>query len=609
MSWSHPPNNNQGRGAYDARDGGGHRAASWLADPRQRSLPTPRFYDDDKPQFSAWLHRFQLYRKALLRKLPSMDSLFQSGSSRVSLTAQTPTSASTAAPSPDTVRFVLLCGLWYMSSALSSNTGKSIMNEFRYPVTLTFVQFGFVAGWCLFFLSPMVRFSSLRRPTKEILKSTFPMGCFQVGGHIFSSMAISRIPVSTVHTIKALSPLFTVAAYALFFGVKYSPKTYFSLLPLTVGVMLACSFATSASSFMGLICAFGSAIIFVSQNIFFKKIVPSNGQSTHKLDKLNLLLYSSGMAFLLMIPIWVYTDLPVFLASSSRVQHPAHGSESSTPSASILYNFFLNGTVHFGQNVLAFVLLAKTSPVTYSIASLVKRVAVICCAIVWFNQRVHGIQAFGIAMTFVGLWFYQSAKGDVDKGEKKVGRVVGAREGMLPRTMEDLSDIEQAKIEVQVQQSSGVPVASAYSRPRTNSTHMHHHHSHAAVPAPPMPMAPRQPQTHHTPSHSQTLYSQTHPHAHPNLYVHIAPPPQHAQPTLETVKEKVNQSPVDSYPSPPPSIDSPPESPSKQQLQWDVPLVTSSPAQVSASQQKGRARRGTITGGFRAHAQGVAVAS
>jgi hypothetical protein len=28
------------------------------------------------------------------------------------------------------------------------------------------------------------------------------MGLFQVGGHIFSSIAISRIPVSTVHTIK-----------------------------------------------------------------------------------------------------------------------------------------------------------------------------------------------------------------------------------------------------------------------------------------------------------------------------------------------------------------------------------------------------------------------
>lgn len=105
-------------------------------------------------------------------------------------------------PSVSTVRFVLLCGLWYASSALSSNTGKAILTQFRYPVTLTFVQFGFVAAYCLLFMSPIIRFSRIRRPTRAILRDTLPMGCFQVGGHIFSSMAISRIPVSTTHTIK-----------------------------------------------------------------------------------------------------------------------------------------------------------------------------------------------------------------------------------------------------------------------------------------------------------------------------------------------------------------------------------------------------------------------
>ena len=42
----------------------------------------------------------------------------------------------------------------------------------------------------------------LKTPTRAILMNTWPMAVFQVGGHIFSSMAISRVPVSTVHTIK-----------------------------------------------------------------------------------------------------------------------------------------------------------------------------------------------------------------------------------------------------------------------------------------------------------------------------------------------------------------------------------------------------------------------
>jgi len=105
-------------------------------------------------------------------------------------------------PMMTTLAFVCQCSIWYASSALSSNTGKSIMDSFRYPVTLTFVQFFFVASYCALFMSPLVRFSRFRPPTRPIFNATLPMGAFQVGGHIFSSMAISRIPVSTVHTIK-----------------------------------------------------------------------------------------------------------------------------------------------------------------------------------------------------------------------------------------------------------------------------------------------------------------------------------------------------------------------------------------------------------------------
>ncbi|KAI9450763.1 TPT-domain-containing protein [Russula earlei] len=394
------------------------------------------------PQHHSFPYRFKRAFRNILRSsdfLPSFTSISRRASG---LAIRRPSHGTVSTPllsplpSLSTIRFVLLCGLWYASSALSSNTGKAILNQFRYPVTLTFVQFGFVAAYCFLFTSPVVRFSRMRRPTRAILKDTLPMGCFQVGGHIFSSIAISRIPVSTTHTIKALSPLFTVAAYALFFGVRYSAKTYISLLPLTLGVMLACSFDVSASNAIGLLCAFGSAIVFVSSNIFFKKIMPTGSSaSSHKLDKLNLLLYSSSMAFLLMIPIWVFTDLPLLLASQaaepSHINHPAHGHGATH---SVAYYIFMNGIVHFAQNIIAFIILASVSPVTYSIASLFKRVAVICIALVWFNQHVHPLQAIGIGLTFIGLWMYNDAKGDIARGETRWRSVQAARDFALPLT-------------------------------------------------------------------------------------------------------------------------------------------------------------------------------
>ncbi|KAJ7504177.1 triose-phosphate transporter family-domain-containing protein [Mycena galericulata] len=431
-----------------------------------------------------------------------------------------PIATSTTLPVPaSSLKFVLQCSLWYASSALASNTGKAILNQFSYPVTLTFVQFGFVAGYCLLFMSPVVRFSRLRQPTQAIVRNTLPMGMFQVGGHIFSSLAISRIPVSTVHTIKALSPLFTVAAYALLFGVSYSSKTYMSLLPLTIGVMLACSFDMSASNVIGLLCAFGSALVFVTSNIFFKKIMPSNpnglSQTTaHKLDKLNLLLYSSGMAFLLMIPIWLYYDLPLLLSSTGPAP-PVVGKE---PAHGVTYYFFMNGTVHFAQNIIAFVILSSTSPVTYSIASLIKRVVVICIAIVWFSQAIHPVQGFGIVMTFTGLYMYNNAKSDVERGEKQMRRVEAARDFALPTTKEDARMMTGgAESPLPSAETTGTASASvAYGRPRAPSVAT----QYAPPPAHPHP----------------------HPHA-PPLTIRVSAPP---------------VSPTDSYPSPPPSLDSPP---------------------------------------------------
>ncbi|WVW79061.1 hypothetical protein I302_101024 [Kwoniella bestiolae CBS 10118] len=340
-----------------------------------------------------------------------------------------------------TIRFVSLCFLWYTCSAISNNTGKVILNNFKYPVTLTIVQFFFVAGCCIICSRPELGWTPrLRSPTRAILKGILPMAAFQVGGHIFGSLAISRVPVSTVHTIKALSPLFTVMAYALLFGVSYSPATYLSLLPLTLGVMLASSADISFNNFFGLLCALGSTVIFVTQNIFFKKIMPTPGASEaggapHKLDKINLLYFSSGMAFLLMIPVWIYSDawrlLDLWL-------HPI----AKTGGPSVTFYFFINGTVHFAQNLIAFSLLSSTSPVTYSIASLVKRIAVICLAIIWFKQSVFFVQAMGIALTAVGLWMYNNAKRDVEKGEKKMRQVEAVREGMLPTTKADQRILE-----------------------------------------------------------------------------------------------------------------------------------------------------------------------
>lgn len=97
--------------------------------------------------------------------------------------------------------FMACCFMWYLCSSLSSNTGKHIMNSFKYPVTLTFVQFLLVACWCLI-MENIFKSTNIKKPTRQIIQTIVPLSMFMIVGHVFSSLSISKIPVSLVHTIK-----------------------------------------------------------------------------------------------------------------------------------------------------------------------------------------------------------------------------------------------------------------------------------------------------------------------------------------------------------------------------------------------------------------------
>lgn len=322
-----------------------------------------------------------------------------------------------------------------MTSALTNTSSKSILNSFPQPVTLTVAQFASVSIWCLLLtwlasvFPPLKRAipalkNGLRAPSWEVWKTALPLSVFQLLGHLLSAYATSKIPVSLVHTIKGLSPLFTVFAYRAFLGIRYARATYLSLIPLTVGVMLACS-TDFSTNFLGIAASFVAAIVFVTQNIFSKKLFTASdragqdGYRTKKLDKLNLLCYCSLGAFMFTAPFWFYTEgwslLEEYWSEGTVVLNMKKGALDHGP---LLVEFLFNGIFHFAQNIMAFILLSMLSPVSYSVASLIKRVWVIAVAVIWFRSSTTRNQIFGIALTCFGLYLYDRTSSE-DAAEKK----------------------------------------------------------------------------------------------------------------------------------------------------------------------------------------------
>lgn len=344
-----------------------------------------------------------------------------------------------------------LCLVWYLTSALTNTSSKSILNALPMPITLTIIQFAFVSFWCLLLvylstLIPWLRQSvpvlkhGIRYPSRDVISTALPLAVFQLAGHILSSMATSQIPVSLVHTIKGLSPLFTVLAYRVLFRIRYARATYLSLIPLTLGVMLACSTGIS-TNFFGILCALLAALVFVSQNIFSKKLfneaerveAEAANPARRKLDKLNLLCYCSGLAFFLTLPIWFVSEgYPLIADFIHDGAISLSGKQGSLDHGALMMEFVFNGVSHFAQNILAFVLLSMVSPVSYSVASLVKRVFVIVAAILWFGSSTTPIQAVGIALAFVGLYLYDRNSHDDVADQRANADHFRARESILP---------------------------------------------------------------------------------------------------------------------------------------------------------------------------------
>ncbi len=114
--------------------------------------------------------------------------------------------------------------LWYSISSLANIIGKLLLTIFPHPFTVTVVQL--FHGWA--YSIPLLRLIQIPSPTylhsKRIYYITIivPLAIGKLLSQLTSQISLRLVPISYTHTIKALTPLFTVILSRIILAEKHS---------------------------------------------------------------------------------------------------------------------------------------------------------------------------------------------------------------------------------------------------------------------------------------------------------------------------------------------------------------------------------------------------
>ncbi|KAJ1916587.1 hypothetical protein H4219_003706 [Mycoemilia scoparia] len=124
------------------------------------------------------------------------------------------------------------------------------------------------------------------------------------------------------------------------------------------------------------------------------------------------------MSTVVMMPIWLFSSESGYMYRVMASDQPQEykslddsvTSNSGSSPKHLIFLIVVGCVTNFFQSLLSINLLSVTNAVSYSIASLLKRVFVIGASIVWFQQPVTFLQTSGILIAFVGLYLYEQSK-------------------------------------------------------------------------------------------------------------------------------------------------------------------------------------------------------
>ncbi|KAI9912333.1 hypothetical protein PsorP6_006330 [Peronosclerospora sorghi] len=302
------------------------------------------------------------------------------------------TTAKTSYIAPSIVVFWLT--LWFIQNISVTFWNKKALSLLRIPVTLTFVHM--CCNTLGAFLFIHVYKGIERKPLKQDQKQLMVyFSLVFVSNIITGNWSLGLVSISFNQVMRSLVPSIVVVLSMLFLGKTYSLKRKLSLIPVALGVYLACT-GDNSCTVLGFFITIASVVLAGLKAVLSSKFLCGD----LKLHPLDLILHQAPLsACWCLISMFLTGEVTTLINNRNLL-----------PSAG--FWFILTGFISFMLNITSFMANKVTSPVTLCVCGNMKQVFVIIMSIV-INRDVITVQkAIGIIFVTVGgaVYAYVSTK-------------------------------------------------------------------------------------------------------------------------------------------------------------------------------------------------------
>ncbi|KAG5481277.1 hypothetical protein CUR178_06528 [Leishmania enriettii] len=289
--------------------------------------------------------------------------------------------------STEQARIMFYLGLNAFSSIAIVYTNKVIFKQhfFSYGILLTAIHF-FITTLGLFICRLMGVFEPKRIPIIKIL----PL-CMSFCGFVaLTNVSLVYNSVGFYQLIKVLTTPILVVIQTLFYQKTFSVKVKLSLTVTCIGVCLA-TISDTSTTFGGTMVALSAVLITSIYQIWV-----GAKQSELRCDSFQLLYNQAPISCVMLLPMAYFGD-----DLRDKFYAPCR------PTIAIIA---FSGFLAFFVNISIFLVIGKTSPLTYNVLGHLKLCIILSLGFLFFGDEMNLRIFLGIVITLIGVFWYGHVK-------------------------------------------------------------------------------------------------------------------------------------------------------------------------------------------------------